>query len=235
MNIEPAHPEGTRTRPPASPIVGALLILVGLTWLAGNLGFDEVYQVLRQLWPGILILLGIAVLFQRRPDKVVLGLGLILAGAWVWAGQLHLLRVPFGAVFGPTIVVLIGGSIIWRAFHRPGLEAPPSDTYVRAIALLSGTELRPVVPFEGAEVTAVMGGIKLDLSMAPMARESATIDVFMLMGGAEIYVPPDWDVTLQVFSLMGGCVDKRRPRVEPRTRHLLVRGFAMMGGVEVKD
>jgi hypothetical protein len=124
MNIEPAHPEGTRTRPPASPIVGVLFILVGLTWLAGNLGFDEVYQVLHQSWPGILVLLGIALLFQRRHDKVVLGLGLILGGAWVWASQMHLLHVPLAAVIGPTVIILIGGSMIWRAFHRPGLEVP---------------------------------------------------------------------------------------------------------------
>jgi predicted membrane protein len=80
-----------------------------------------------------------------------------------------------------------------------------------------------------------MGGVKLDLSNATMARDTAVIDVFALMGGTEIFVPRDWDVTVRVVSLMGGCSDKRRPATGPATRHLVIRGMAVMGGVEIKD
>ena len=101
--------------------------------------------------------------------------------------------------------------------------------------MFSGANLRPTVPFQGADITAVMGGVKLDLSNAPMAGDTAVVDVFALMGGAEIFVPRDWDVTVKVISLMGGCSDKRRPSTVPASKHLIIQGMAVMGGVEIKD
>jgi predicted membrane protein len=68
-----------------------------------------------------------------------------------------------------------------------------------------------------------------------MEGDSATIDVFTVMGGIEIFVPRDWNVTTQVTALMGACVDKRRPAAQPATKTLIVRGFALMGGIDIKD
>jgi hypothetical protein len=50
-----------------------------------------------------------------------------------------------------------------------------------------------------------------------------------------LIVPRDWDVTVRVTSLMGGCSDKRRPATMPATKHLIIQGIAVMGGVEIKD
>jgi hypothetical protein len=232
MNIEPVRPQGGRSRALAGALVGLLMILVGATWLAGNLGFEEAHEVLSQFWPLLLVVFGISVLVTRQNG--VLGVALILGGLYAFARERNLLEVDFWAVFGPTMIVLIGASVIWRAFYRPGPEGP-TDSYIRAFSVWSGTELRPTHQFEGAELTAVMGGAKLDLSRAPIARDSVTIDVFLLMGGAEITVPPDWEVTQKVTLFMGGCVDRRRPTTQPPTRRLLIRGFAMMGAVEIKD
>jgi hypothetical protein len=34
---------------------------------------------------------------------------------------------------------------------------------------------------------------------------------------------------------MGGVSDKRRPATVPATKHLIIQGMAVMGGVEIKD
>jgi hypothetical protein len=68
-----------------------------------------------------------------------------------------------------------------------------------------------------------------------MARDTAVVDVFALMGGTVILVPPDWDVTVRVTTLLSGCSDKRRPATVPATKHLIIQGMAVMGGVEIKD
>lgn len=57
-----------------------------------------------------------------------------------------------------------------------------------------------------------------------MAGETATIDVFAFMGGVEILVPSDWNVVAKVSSLMGACVDKRRPSTLPPTKQPIIRG-----------
>jgi hypothetical protein len=215
-------------------LAGILIMVLGLTWLFSNLGYFDGREVLRQSWPLILILLGLGNLLQRRLDRPLVGPLLIAAGLLALATQQQWLRVPFWAVFGPTAVVLVGGSVIWRALHSTAGPTVPADASIRTFSIFSGSELRPSLPFRGAQLTAVMGGAKLDLSRTPMAQTEAAIDVFMIMGGAEIIVPPDWEVTVNAMCFMGGVTDKRRP-IQPPTRHLYINGSVFLGGIEIKD
>jgi hypothetical protein len=148
--------------------------------------------------------------------------------------------VNFWAVFGPTLLVMIGGALVWRALSSSQAREPSasSASYIRTYALLSGSELQPQGPaFRGAELTAVMGGVKLDLTAAQLdGTTPPTIDVFALMGGIEIRVPRDWEVVNQVTALMGACADKRHPAATLQTgKCIIVRGIAVLGGIEIKD
>jgi predicted membrane protein len=108
--------------------------------------------------------------------------------------------------------------------------------YIRSFAMLSGSELRPMSrPFRGADLSAVLGGVKLDLTSARMEGDNARIEVFAFCGGIEIHVPPDWTVTSKVATLLGGFTDKRRPTTTLPTKTLILDGFAVMGGIEVKN
>lgn len=103
-------------------------------------------------------------------------------------------------------------------------------------ALMSGVTRRVRnAPFFGANMTAVMGGIELDLRQATLP-EDAVIELFAFWGGIEIWVPREWSVVNQGFALMGSIEDKtgnlpQRPG-QPR---LVLRGMALMGGVEIKN
>jgi predicted membrane protein len=233
-NIQPTSPADARSRSISVAILGIIIIAAGAVLLAGNLGLIDSHYVFRNFGPVVLFFIGAVMLARRRHDQVMLGLVLMFVGAWGFATQQQWIRIHFWAVIGPLLLVLAGGSVVWRAFNRPSPEGV-GDTYVRAFAVFSGSELRPTLPFEGADITAVMGGVNLDLSGAPMARDTAVIDVFALMGGTVILVPPDWDVTVRVTTLLSGCSDKRRPATVPATKHLIIQGMAVMGGVEIKD
>jgi hypothetical protein len=231
---QPTSPLEARSRAIGVAIVGVLIICVGAVLLGGNLGLIDAHYVFRSAGPVVLFVLGAAVLMRRRHEQVLLGLILMFVGAWGFASQQQWVKVHFWAVIGPVMLVLIGGSVVWRAFNRPSPEGM-GDAYVRSFAVFSGTELRPTVPFEGADLTAVMGGVKLDLAGTAMAGNTAVIDVFAVMGGTEIMVPRDWDVTVRAMCFMGGCSDKRRPSTVPATHHLIIQGLVLMGGVEIKD
>lgn len=108
--------------------------------------------------------------------------------------------------------------------------------YIRTFAMLSGSELRPMSrPFRGADLSAVLGSVNLDLTSARMEGDTARIEVFAFCGGIEIHVPPDWTVTSKVATLLGGFSDKRRPTTTLPTKTLILDGFAVMGGIEVKN
>jgi predicted membrane protein len=233
-NSQQSNPEEARSRAIGVALIGVLIIAAGAVLLGGNLGLIDAHYVFHNIGPIVVFLIGAALLARRRHDQVLLGLVLMFVGAWGFATQQQWIKINFWAVIGPMLLVLAGGSVVWRAFNRPAPQGV-GDAYIRTFAIFSGAEMRPTVPFEGADVTAVMGGVKIDLSNAPMAHDTATIDVFAMMGGAEILVPRDWDVTVRVISLMGGVSDKRRPATAPATKHLIIQGMAVMGGVEIKD
>jgi hypothetical protein len=127
----------------------------------------------------------------------------------------------------------------------PGPAAPPrawasdahthSDNIANAFVIMGGVTRRlNSQDFKGGTVVAVMGGAKIDLRTASIAQGEAVIDVLAFWGGIEIKVPDDWVIVPQVFPFMGGFDDRTGARPPGARKRLVVRGLAVMGGVEVK-
>jgi hypothetical protein len=56
-----------------------------------------------------------------------------------------------------------------------------------------------------------------------------------MMGGFEIRVPESWSVIFEVTPFMGGVEDKARISSDPSAPRLVIRGFVMMGSVELTN
>lgn len=83
-------------------------------------------------------------------------------------------------------------------------------------------------------MSAFMGATSLDLTAADIQDGDAIIDVFAFWGGIEIRAPRTWNVVGHITPFMGGFEDKTQPSPDNEKR-LVIRGFVMMGGVEVKN
>lgn len=220
-------------------LIGLWIIANGLILLAGNLGWIDARPLLRHLWPLILVFLGIGMLSQTdRRNGRQSGWVLIIVGLWVFGDKLDWIGISVWELLFPAALLFVGGMLVRRAFAAPKVMNSGDDhaEFVRSFAVMSGSELRPVSrPFRGADLSAVMAGIKLDLTDARMEGDVATIEVFAFWGGMEIYVPPDWTVTSKVTSFMGGFIDKRRPTVVLPTKTLVIDGLIIMSGIEIKN
>lgn len=223
-------------------LVGLWIIALGLVFLAGNLGWIDTRHAFRLIWPMVFVLVGSSMVI-RPVNKRMNGVGwvFIFIGSWIFVDKIGWIDLNFWQVAFPLALLALGGTLVWRAFAaRSGAESIPvvdeHSEYIRSFAVMSGAELRPVSrPFRGADLSAVMAGIKIDLADARMEGDVATIEVFAFWGGMEIYVPPDWTVTSKVATLMGGFVDKRRPTSTVPTKTLIITGFIVMSGIEVKN
>jgi hypothetical protein len=104
-------------------------------------------------------------------------------------------------------------------------------------AMMSGVRRQVTGAFAGAEATAIMGGVELDLRYSAMDAEEVIIDTFALWGGIEIWVPTHWEIVSQGLPLMGAFEDKTHVTTHGGNRQprLIVRGVAIMGGVEIKN
>jgi hypothetical protein len=120
-----------------------------------------------------------------------------------------------------------------------GCDAPArivdANSTLSAMAILGGVSRgNNSRAFRGADLLAIMGGCQLDLRQAAINGE-AVIEVFVMWGGIEIRVPEDWTVSSRIVPLMGGVEDKTRPPQGATAHRLILRGFAIMGGVEIKN
>jgi len=140
--------------------------------------------------------------------------------------------------FWPVVLVIVGSRIVWHGYHdRPRPETIADQLpKLASMALMSGFNRRVLSQtYQGGELTAILGGGRLDLREAALAEGQAAIDLFVIMGGFEILVPSSWNVIIEITPFMGGFDDKTRPPSSATAPRLFVRGFVMMGGVEIKN
>ncbi len=204
------QPPGSRGRG-----MGVIFIVVGAWWTLSDLDLVE-YDPLH-FWPIILILVGASILWRamqgQRPPA---------AGA-----------LPPPPPDRPT-EGLPGATAVPTGAPRAGGYA--ADSTINAVAVLGGVERKSVASdFRGGSMTAIMGGCVVDLRQASIISGQAVIDAFAMWGGVEIRVPPDWLVVSKGIPVLGGFVDSTAPPSSPTGKVLVVRGVALMGGVEMKN
>lgn len=118
--------------------------------------------------------------------------------------------------------------------------SPSTGTHVAEkqfiVGVMGGAERKGVwTPARETIVVALMGGVELDFREARMPPGVTEVNIFAVMGGAEIIVPPGVQVDLSGFALMGGFgqTGYAPPPTDPDAPVLRIGGFAFMGGVEV--
>lgn len=116
----------------------------------------------------------------------------------------------------------------------PGAE-PAANGSASVFSVLSSVKKSVEGRFRRGEATALLGGAELDLRRAELDAEGAVIEVLALWGGIVLRVPEDWPVELEANVLMGASEDNTRPSGRTAAPRLTVRGFVLMGGVEVRS
>lgn len=220
-------------------VLGLGIIVIGALLILDNMDIIYARDYLRY-WPALLVLLGLVQLAQpRRTPGRVMGLILVSVGGLMLLDRFDLIDFSFWDLW-PVIIILFGLSLLRGARMRgsvwTGQAESDGDSYVRGLAILGGYSRRNTSgTFRGGELTAVMGGCDLDLRGAAMEGDEATIDIFAMWGGISIKVPEDWAVVVNVVPIMGGVEDKSRPAKTGKVKRLILTGYAIMGGAEIKN
>jgi hypothetical protein len=216
-------------------VLGLCAIGFGILLTLDNLHimhFDDVWR----FWPAILIVVGmVQILWAGSTSGLGTGAILAAAGALLLLDNLNYLRFSFWD-YWPLILVAIGASVAWQALERGHRPSAGSGDTVTGFALLSGV-VRSCnsQSFQGGDLTAIMGGCEIDLRQASIANGDPVINALAFWGGVEIKIPEDWNVRSSVIPLLGGFEDKTRPPREAGAKTLHIKGFAIMGGIEVRN
>lgn len=213
-------------------LIGAAILAVGAALLLDALNIVDTSSILADWWPLLIILGGITILV----DDVRNYLWALLVVAIGAITQLRLLGysdINPWQVFWPLVLIVIGVSII---FKRPAILKRESSTDSDDIvAILGGSDqANSSDDFTSSQVTAILGGAKIDLRKATI-KKSATVQVFALMGGIELVVPRGVIVKNKTSAILGGIENKTDQDVTKNAPVLTIVGDVIMGGVEIKN
>jgi predicted membrane protein len=219
-------------------VIGAIVIALGVGFLLDNLNILNFGEAV-SFWPVVFILLGSMKLAESDGTKSNWG-GVILIGigCLLMLRNLGYLHVNLRALW-PLALIFVGGAVVYKSVQRrKGVSLAKandgSDSVVDITAILGGFDRRITTPnFQGGEITAVMGGCELDLRGSSIQGE-AVINVFAAMGGISLKVPTDWTVIMHGTPIMGGF-DEKTVTPPDGSKRLIIKGYAVMGGVEVRN
>jgi len=228
-------------------MVGIFIIVIGAVLVLDQFRIVSA-SALQPYWPLGVIAIGAVLFLQGRAQggRGINGAIAMGIGVWLLVNTLGVARVHFWDLFGPVLLIAIGWALVkQRGSWRPSARSTPeTDGHMVVFAVLSGVKrASTAAQFKGAEITTFMGGCQLDLRQAVLGPgEEATIDILSMMGGCELAVPLSWEVVTPVIPVMGAVEDKRLPPLPvaappsgalaaPR---LVIRGFMLMSGVQIK-
>jgi hypothetical protein len=133
-----------------------------------------------------------------------------------------------------------------RRFHRGDDDPGPNfgsgeaidNDFIDEVAIFGGGEkIVTSDNFKGGKLTTIFGGSDIILNHCQLAPGVNEIEVFAMFGGWTLRVPPNWHVKSEVVAVFGGISDKRYlggDIVRDNTRQLIIKGFVMFGGGEIK-
>jgi len=224
-------------------LLGGILIFLGGIFLLNTmnvLNFRIAHVVFS--WPFIMLVIGLFVLVNTEKKF----LGGVLSGI----GALFLIPRIFpeidydGGIIIPLFLIILGIYIVLKRRKMDTVEGFTIDTSkvnkdkIDDVSIFGGgTKIISSGNFQGGNITAIFGGSEINLINCQLAEGDNVLDVLCVFGGTTIILPKEWNVVINVTSILGGFSNKaiRNPSViidQSRTLH--IKGLAMFGGGEVK-
>lgn len=203
-------------------------------------------------WEGILILVGSIILITdpRRNAGWIL---ILIGGFFLLPDIVYIPWFKF-RTFWPLLLIILGILYIirQRSYHTyyhadsdaendtnsPSGEGTGVD-YLNDTNVFGGGDVTVTSQnFKGGKITSIFGGSNYYLEGAKLSEGKAVIDFFAMFGGGTFVVPADWNVKSDVVAIFGGFSDKRRLSADKATdtsKELLIKGFVLFGGGEIKS
>lgn len=225
--------------------LGVFLVVLGGGWLLDSFQMIEFWPFVHLWWPSALMILAVV--------KLVVGSGstfgsavLFLIGALIQLGKFDVIDGFWGALW-PIVIILAGISILVdrkKKSYLCGINVPMDGSKdgaddlnrVEATAIFGASEQRITSKgITGGELTAIFGGLEIDLRGAEIEGDIAVIKCEVVFGGVEIMVPPHWIVHIKGTPILGGIENKtgryRDPNLKGPT--LVLVSTVVFGGLEI--
>lgn len=216
---------------------GLLLVAAGVLFALNALNLTDINLFFDGWWTLFIIIPCTIGLFSEREKTgnilgIIVGIFLLLACQGIISFSL------LWKLLVPAVIIIIGLKMIFTGmFGNKANEMlkelkSNSKNCKTGCAVFSGHDISYNGEiFDGAELTAVFGGIDCDLKNAIIEKDCAIV-VSAVFGGIDIIVPEQVNVKVSSNCIFGGISNKTA--VHNNAPTIYISGTCVFGGVEIK-
>ncbi len=217
-------------------LIGLAVVALGALYLLDGAGTLDAGDAVHDWWPALFVAAGIFTLLEQ-PPAIVRGTILTAGGALALLFTTDVLHDDAWDYIWPSLLIATGLLIMARWGGRTIAAGTQGEDVVRSTAVFGGPKIVSTSrSLQGGWLTAIFGGITLDLRDAQPAPEGASVNATAAFGGIDILVPKGWRINLRTTPIFGGAEDKTDHSVAPAEDApvLHVDAVCLFGGVEIK-
>lgn len=218
---------------------GLVFIILGLIFGGNALGITDINVFFDGWWTLFIIIPCFIGLFkeEKKTGNII---GIIIGIVLLLSCQDLIEFETIWKLLLPTVLVIIGLSIIFKDTvcgkvkeeikklnQNQTNENEYCSTFSGQNVTVDGEE------FNGANLTAVFGGIKYDLRNA-VIKSNQVINCSSIFGGIDILVPEYVKIKVKSNSIFGGVSDKSKHNEKDDMPTIYINAMCMFGGVEIK-
>ena len=218
-------------------IRGCVLLAVSAILILNTFGITDIDVFFDGWWTLFIIVPSFIGLFNSN-EKTGSIIGLLIGIFLLLACQNVLDFEIIWKLAVPVIIAVIGIKMIFGGIGKDKDIVKCTDenkeNTKNAFAAFSGQDLNfDNEVFRGAEITAVFGGVKLDLRNA-VFEGNTVVNACCIFGGADILLPDNVNVKINSNSLFGGIDNKKHKNSKDNLYTVYLNGTCIFGGVDVK-
>ena len=218
-------------------IWGCVLLAVSAILILNTFGITNIDVFFDGWWTLFIIVPSFIGLFNSN-EKTGSIIGLLIGIFLLLACQNVLDFEIIWKLAVPVIIAVIGIKMIFGGISKDKDIIKCTDenkeNMKNAFAAFSGQDLNfDNEVFRGAEITAVFGGVKLDLRNA-VFEGNTVVNACCIFGGADILLPDNVNVKINSNSLFGGIDNKKHKNSKDNLYTVYLNGTCIFGGVDVK-
>lgn len=217
---------------------GLVLIALGVIIGLNSLEITSI-ELFFDGWWTLFIIIPCFIGLITEPEKTGSIIGLIIGVLLLLGCQDIISFETFWKLLIPTILVILGLSIIFKdmfnsKINRKIFELNKNSKSEKSIsAYFSGQKVAySKEDFDGINMEAVFGGIKLDLREA-IIKKDVVINARAIFGGIDILTPKNINVVVSSSAMFGG-VDNKRETKQDNKITIYVNGSSLFGGIDIK-
>jgi hypothetical protein len=217
-------------------LLGLTVVVLGTIFLLDSAGVLSADRAIDRYWPLLIVAAGLLTLAER-PPSVVRGTLLTGVGTVLLLFSTDVLEGDAWQYVWPVAIILVGLLVLARWNGRTVPSGTSREDVIRSTAIFGGPKLVSTTQaLQGAWLTAIFGGITLDLRGARPDPHGASINATAAFGGIDILVPKGWRLSVRSTPVFGGLEDKTDHSEPPAddAPMLHVDAVTLFGGVEIK-